>query len=107
MLSIDNSTIGYDVEGMKNAIGQINSEVIGAAQQVLLEGADGIERSIKDVWVGASADQFVKNIQDDRRKVSYGLDQAFMVFKDCVNQIIEDMDTVDATIVSDRSGDDL
>ena len=107
MLTIENATIGYDEQGARNAVAAIKRDVIDASIRYLNNGVVNIEQSLKDVWVGVAADQFIQNMKADANKVSEVMEMCYEAFDSCVREIIQDMSDVDVNMISDRTGSDI
>ena len=104
MLTIDNSTIGFDEEELVKVIDSIKTDIVDHAIGILENGVLGVESSIKDAWVGVSADMFIRNMHSDLANVTNGLNKAYEMFEYTAREILSDMGEVDANVVLDRTG---
>lgn len=101
-LTIDKASIGFDANGMQQALNNINVNVIEATKNAMTNNMGSLRESVDNAWVGASAEQFKANMEKDRETVSKALDSTFEALKtamyDAINQIQEN----DRELVKER-----
>lgn len=69
-LTIEKATYGYDSEGMKEAINQIQVNLIDESVEQLQNSCEQkVLDEVDTFWVGASADAFKKAIQENTEDV--------------------------------------
>lgn len=101
-LNIEGATLGYDANNVMAAFNSLNQVVIGETVQKLQQGTAGVRSDVDSVWVGASAEQFKKNIDFDADVISKALYETREVLKGELAQIVIKMDEVDQNLVSER-----
>ncbi len=101
-LNINKATIGYDQNELHNALKEIQTEVIQKTCDALDTNISELESAIDEVWVGQSADNFKKNLENDVSKIQMALQSAYYALTSQFNQIITGMAEVDNNLVERR-----
>lgn len=104
-LTIDNATIGYDVNGVSTALNNINTHVITETITQIKSRLQQLDTEVDNVWVGAGAEQFKKNMQADADKITKNLQDSYDQIKSEFDQIVNAMQQADEEMVLDRTGD--
>lgn len=85
-LNFENSTFGYDSEGLQHLINEINVNCIANTISAMRTGLNAINTSVDQAWVGQSANRFKDSVQEDANIVIDALEQAG---EDVVNALKE------------------
>lgn len=85
-LNFENSTFGYDSEGLQHLINEINVNCIANTISAMRTGLNAINNSVDQAWVGQSANRFKDSVQEDANIVIDALEQAG---EDIVNALKE------------------
>mgnify|MGYP002766197429 FL=1 len=85
-LNFENSTFGYDSEGLQHLINEINVNCIANTISAMRTGLNAINTSVDQAWVGQSANRFKDSVQEDANIVIDALEQAG---EDIVNALKE------------------
>ena len=101
-LTIEGADIGYDSAGVKQLYSMIHASVIEEAASAMHQNVTKLETSLKDIWAGHSADQFVKNMKTDIETISKALSAAEDQLHSEINQILTAMGQVDDTLIQAR-----
>ncbi|NLC48221.1 MAG: hypothetical protein GX758_02555 [Tenericutes bacterium] len=101
-LNIEGATLGYDAFNVDRVLKEMNIDVIARAISVMEIGMIGLERDVRKVWVGASAESFINNMNTDVDKISDALTASHDVLKEELHQIIKKMDELDRNLVKGR-----
>lgn len=103
-LTINNATIGYDIQELQSAINRLNIEVISETMNKMDAGMDKLFQTVDAVWAGKSAIVFKDNMQHDKDSIKKALatirDDVIASF---MQQIVDGFNDIDENIVSERS----
>lgn len=75
-LNFENSTFGYDSEGLQHLINEINVNCIANTISAMRTGLANINTSVDQAWVGQSANKFKDKVQEDANQVIKALEEA-------------------------------
>lgn len=75
-LNFENSTFGYDSEGLQHLINEINVNCIANTISAMRTGLNAINTSVDQAWVGQSANRFKDSVQEDANIVIDALEKA-------------------------------
>lgn len=101
-LTIEGADIGYDSQGVSQLFTMIRAGVIDEAATAMHSNITELETSLKDIWAGHSADQFIKNMKTDIETISKALSAAESQLHSEINQILAVMGQVDDTLITSR-----
>lgn len=101
-LTIEGATIGFDKDNIKTALTNLKTSAIDETKSTMDSRTSEIETWVSDVWIGDSADQFLKNMETDKQNVKKGLDDAYEKLEQRLNKIATEMDDADESIVTER-----
>ena len=97
------STVGYDTQGVENMLREIKTKVIIEAAEEMKTSVNALTEAIDNIWVGASADQFKENIQNDVTKISNKLEESYNMLEKKIWDIVSSMVEADQNIIKNRS----
>lgn len=75
-LNFENSTFGYDAEGLQHLINEINVNCIANTISAMRTGLNTINTSVDQAWVGQSANKFKESVQEDADRIIAALEEA-------------------------------
>lgn len=101
-LNIEKATLGYDANNIQSLLNDINIEVIGEAISTMNSSLAELRTEVDNVWVGASAEQFKKNMETDVERISEALRASYDVLQTELNTIVSKMDELDRNLVQGR-----
>ncbi len=101
-LSIQGADIGYDTQGVNQLFTMIRTNVIDEASTAMKSNLSELETSIKEIWAGHSADQFIKNMKTDVDTISKALSAAEKQLTSEISQILKAMGQVDEDLIKAR-----
>lgn len=100
-LTIDNATIGYDVEGMNTVYKDIKANLIDEVIKQLDANVPTLISNVNNYWIGASADAFKTKIENDTAIVKKRLREIEMGLTVELNQMMRNVNNSDATLAED------
>lgn len=101
-LTIENASIGYDSNGVKELLQKIQTEVVDETIKLMNQESQAINYSVENYWVGNSADTFKGNIQHDVSVVSNSLHREKEELEKKLNEIAKLMGDKEAEVISSR-----
>lgn len=101
-LNIENASIGFDANNVQKALGNLNTRVIQDTINKMNQSMSELRDAVDAAWVGASADQFKKNMETDKEKISDALRETYKVLESEMYQIVNEMAAVDEQLVKAR-----
>jgi hypothetical protein len=101
-LNIEGATLGYDANNVQKVLNDMNVDVIAKSISAMEMGMIGLRGDVDRVWVGASAQQFLRNMDYDVDKITDALNASHDVLKEELHQIISKMDELDRNLVKGR-----
>ena len=75
-LNFENSTFGYDSEGLQHLINEINVNCIANTISAMRTGLNAINTSVDQAGVGQSANRFKESVQEDADRIIAALEEA-------------------------------
>ena len=102
-LSIENATIGFDVNNVETALSNLNTKVIQDTITKMNSSMQKLRESVDAAWVGSSAEQFKTNMESDKDKISKSLQDTYDVLKSEMYQIVNEMAAADEELVKGRA----
>ena len=102
-LNIENATIGFDSNNVETALNNLNTKCIQDTINKMNNSMQSLRDYVDSAWVGASADQFKKNMESDKEKISLALGDTYDVLKSEMYQIVNEMAAVDQELVKGRA----
>lgn len=101
-MDISKATIGYDIQGVSVALGNIRSKVINEAKNQMDTSFAKLEEAVDACWKGQSADTFKKNMSFDKESVKQGLEDSYQALNDELFTIGKAVDKIDQELVTER-----
>ena len=101
-LNIENATIGFDENNVEKSLNNLNVRCIGETIDLMKTSYMNLQTAVDAAWVGASADQFKKNVLSDINVISESLQETYEILKSEMYQVVNEMATVDAELVKAR-----
>lgn len=102
-LTIEGATIGFDANEIQALLNDMNTKCIEATINKMSQGMSDLRTTVDSAWVGASAEQFKKNMETDRETISKALNDSFNVLKGELNNIVNKMSEMDENLIQARS----
>lgn len=102
-LNIEGASIGFDVNNVETALNNLNTRVINDTIVKMNNSMSKLRDYVDSAWVGASAEQFKKNMESDKTKVTQALEETYQVLKSEIYQIVNEMSQADEALVRGRS----
>ncbi|MBR3236445.1 hypothetical protein IKF92_02075 [Candidatus Saccharibacteria bacterium] len=100
--NIQQSTIGYDTQGVDDMLREIKTKVILEAAEEMKTSVNSLNEAIDSIWVGTSADQFKQNMQSDVTKISRKLEESYNVLESRIWGIVSSMSEADQNLIKSR-----
>lgn len=101
-LNIENATIGFDVNNVETALANLNTKVIQDTIVKMNGSMEKLREQVDSAWVGASAEQFKKNMEIDKDSITKALQETYENLKAEMYQIVNEMATADEVLVKER-----
>lgn len=101
-LNIEGATIGFDSNNVETALNNLNTKCIQDTINKMNSSMSSLREWVDAAWVGASADQFKKNMETDKEKISEALRSTYDILKSEMYQIVNEMAAADAELVKGR-----
>ncbi|MBQ6841578.1 MAG: hypothetical protein IJO63_05665 [Bacilli bacterium] len=101
-LNIENATIGYNANEVQNALNNLNTKCIEDTKSTMRTRMSDLRSTVDAGWVGASADQFKKNMEADKDRICAALDEAFGILKGELTEIVNKMSEMDKSLIAKR-----
>lgn len=101
-LNIEGASIGFDANNVQKALNNLKTGVIQDTITLMQSGLLDLYTAVNDAWVGASAEQFKKNMNTDMNKVSNALSDTYDILVSEMDQIINAMKAADEELVKGR-----
>lgn len=101
--NIQQSTVGYDTQGVDDMLREIKTKVIVEAAEEMKTSVNALNEAIDNVWVGASADQFKENMQSDVAKISAKLEESYNTLENRIWGIVSSMVEADQNLIKGKS----
>lgn len=98
-LDIQGASIGYDVQGIKDLMDQIHTEVVSKTIDKMHAKESEIETWVSDAWVGQSADNFVSNLKGYQGELEKVLNKAEAGLKSEFSQIQSEIKNADNELI--------
>lgn len=102
-LTIEGATIGFDVNNVETALNNLNTKVIQDTIIRMNNAMGDLRQYVDSAWVGESAEQFKKNMETDKTKISEALEATYEVLKSEMYQIVNEMSAADQELVKARA----
>ena len=102
-LTIENATIGFDVNNVETALNNLNTRVIQDTINKMNSSMQTLRDYVDSAWVGESAEQFKKNMEADKSKISDALNATYDILKSEMYQIVNEMSAADHELVKARA----
>jgi len=104
-LNIEGATYGFDEEGSKQALENINEQIIEKVIQKMKDSVDGLMDKIDAAWVGPSAEIFKDNLFEDFSTIEFGMESARVKLYAKFKHTQQDMFDADTGILNKRRGE--
>ena len=101
-LNIENATIGFDENNVEKSLNNLNVRCIGETIDLMKSSYMNLQTAVDAAWVGASAEQFKKNVLSDIDVISQSLQDTYEILKSEMYQVVNEMAAVDAELVKAR-----
>lgn len=101
-LNIENATIGFDENNVEKSLNNLNVRCIGETIDLMKSSYMNLQTAVDAAWVGASADQFKKNVLSDINVISESLQETYEILRSEMYQVVNEMAAVDAELVKAR-----
>ncbi len=102
-LNIEGATIGFDSNNVEEALNNLNTRCIQDAINKMNSSMGILREYVDSAWIGASADQFKKNMETDKNKIAKALDDTYAILKSEMYQIVNEMAAADRELVKGRA----
>lgn len=102
-LTIENATMGFDVNNIETALNNLNTRVIQDTINKMNSSMQGLRDYVDAAWVGSSAEQFKTNMESDKTKIAQALQDTYDVLKSEMYQVVNEMAEVDDNLVKGRA----
>lgn len=102
-LKIDGASIGFDANGIQEALKNINAKVINETCNQMDNEMSGLHEVVDDAWQGNAAEQFKKNMEIDKKTVQDALNDAYDSLEIELKNIMDSMAEADENLVKERS----
>ena len=102
-LNIEGASIGFDANNVETALNNLNTHVIQDSITKMNGSLQTLRESVDNAWVGASAEQFKKNMESDVKKITQALQDTYEILKTQMYSIVNEMASVDQELVQGRS----
>ena len=102
-LTIEGASIGFDANEIQALLNDMNTKCIQDTISKMNTGMSDLRNAVDAGWVGASAEQFKKNMETDKETISNALNTAFEVLKEELNNIVAKMSEMDEGLIQARS----
>lgn len=100
--TIESVDVGYDSKGVSQLYSMIRAGVIEEASTAMHSNVSELETSVKEIWAGKSADQFIQNMKTDVETISKALSAAEKQLHSEIDQILAAMGQVDQDLIKAR-----
>ena len=88
---------------VETALNNLNTKCIQDTINKMNSSMGTLRDWLNSAWVGASADQFKKNMETDKEKIAEALRTTYDVLKSEMYQIVNEMAAADAELVKGRA----
>lgn len=102
-LKIDGASIGFDANGIEEALNNINAKVITETCNQMDTEMSTLHEAVDEAWQGNAAEQFKKNMETDKKTVQDALNEAYDSLKVELKNIMDSMAEADENLVKERS----
>ena len=101
-LNIEGATLGFDANNVQAAINSLNTEVIENTKVTMNQKLSELRTAVDTIWVGASAEQFKKNMEFDVNKICSQLDETKKILEEELYNIVNKMGELDQNLIKGR-----
>lgn len=101
-LNIEGASIGFDSNNVETALNNLNIKVIQDTINKMNSSMSQLRDAVDAAWIGESAEQFKKNMETDKEKISQALNDTYEVLKSEMYQIVNEMAAADQELVKAR-----
>lgn len=103
-LGIEGATLGFDEDGSRQALDNINEQIIERIIERMEHSVEDLMYAVDEAWVGPSAEIFKDNVFADLNTIEYGMEESRRQLYEEFSNVQQQMFNADTSILNRREG---